>query len=528
MKNGGIMKRTRRAWLWRLIGFLVVSGVAVGLVLAIQTGGRVGGGQAVAGADTLGPRQCMFVVAGRDATADGSVLMAYNNDYYGNNAVRVEGVPRKMHKRGDTFTLYGGQSIPQPRMTYKYTKLELHYLPTQAKNVFTEGGINEHQVGVLYGSWASAYTPQVAAADPPIASGLGDELWYLILERCKTAREGMDLVEQLLNTYGSSDWCIGTLAIGDPHEVWWIEQAGGHHWAAVRVPDDAYVVEANALQIREVNLADRDNFRGSPDLVQYAESLGIYNPQTDGPFDFAKVYGMTKTLTASGNANRIWGVQSVFTPSANTQPTDPYENRHVFLTPDSKITSADLMKVMRSHYEGTPLDTTSGYTLGNPHYTKSRPLCYRTTNYSAVWQLRDWLPDDIGGVMRVAMASPCGSVFVPFYAGISDTPREFHMGDGNYDTRSAFWVFRGIDNLVSGHYGQLISMVQQTWGAWESARLAEQPSVEQKALDYYHRSPQKAERFLTDYCLDTAHDAYEAGKALTGQLQTKTVSLSKQ
>ena len=130
--------------------------------------------------------------------------------------------------------------------------------------------------------------------------------------------------------------------------------------------------------------------------------------------------------------------------------------------------------------------------------------------------------------MRVAMASPCGSVFVPFYAGISDTPREFHIGDGNYDTRSAFWVFRGIDNLVSGHYGQLISMVQQTWGAWESARLAEQPSVEQKALDYYHRSPQKAERFLTDYCLDTAHDAYEAGKALTGQLQTKTVSLSKQ
>ena len=57
-----------------------------------------------------------------------------------------------------------------------------------------------------------------------------------------------------------------------------------------------------------------------------------------------------------------------------------------------------------------------------PHDQTNRPICYKTTDYSAVWQLRDWKPDAIGGVMWVAPSRPCSSAYVPVYDSVTSVP----------------------------------------------------------------------------------------------------------
>jgi len=493
------------------------------LVLAI---GIMPGGIAFAHDDGIVPeKDCMFIAAGKDATADGSVLMAYNNDFSGNNALHLESVSRIKHKPGETFTLIAGQKIPQPRETYAYKRFKNFWEPAKAKNTFCEGGINEFQVGVLFGTWARSYNTGIAEADPTIANGFGDELWYLILERCKTAKEGVELFKWLVDNYGVGDWAIGSLAIADTNEVWVIEMSGGKHWAAQRVPDDSYIVVANALQLREIDLQDQNNFRGPDDLISFAEQVGVYDPETDGTFDFAKAYGGMEVMDPI-NRYRIWRAQSLLTPSANIQVDAPYEQCQVFLQPDEKIKPQDLMTIMRSHYEGTPQDKSDGYTLGNPHLLGGGgTLCVGTCNYSAIWQLRGNMPNDIGGVLWTAMASPCSSVYVPFYLGNKDTPEVYKIGNGLYDDKSAFWVYRGISNLISGYYGKYIGDVQSTWSKIEAQEFASQPNIEKKAMELYKKNPAQARAYLTKYSEQQAMDAYKAGIQLQKDLQLKITKL---
>ena len=70
--------------------------------------------------------QCTFVVAGRHATADGSVLMGYNNDW-----------------SADNFAYLKVVTPPDPS--------EYRYLRLLTWSTIPEGGLNEHGLAVLYG-----------------------------------------------------------------------------------------------------------------------------------------------------------------------------------------------------------------------------------------------------------------------------------------------------------------------------------------------------------------------------------------
>ncbi len=44
------------------------------------------------------------------------------------------------------------------------------------------------------------------------------------------------------------------IAFQDHDEIWWLETIGGHHWMAVKVPDDHYVAMPNQLGIDHFDL----------------------------------------------------------------------------------------------------------------------------------------------------------------------------------------------------------------------------------------------------------------------------------
>ncbi len=233
-------------------------------VLAAAAAGLGGAGRtpaAQAGPAAATSHWCNFVLAGKNATADGSVLMGYNNDWSANNYVYLQAVPGDAtHNKYVKLYTWGG--VP-------------------------EGGINEHQLGALYGT-ATDLDKSVLAADPYVKKGYGGDIWDLILQQCTTAQEAITLLGQMAQT-GFTSGAAGSFAVGDPDEAWVFELLGGHHWVAQRVPDNAFLAHPNMVTVRQVNLSDTANYRGSADLQAFAQSIGRYSPG-DGPFDVAWAY----------------------------------------------------------------------------------------------------------------------------------------------------------------------------------------------------------------------------------------------
>ena len=466
-----------------------------------------------------GEHECTMVLVGKQATVDGSVLMSYSNDWDGKGASHVIFVPRVQHKPGEVSKLSNGTEIPEADVSYSYIGNELFW----TDHATFENGINEHQVAICFGT-AVQVSPKAEEVDPLLgekAKNPGILIpWRLVLERARTAREGVDLVERLFNQYGLAE--DGSFAIADPNEIWVFQIGGGHHWAAMRVPDNGYVIYDNTFRMGEI-VCGAPDFRCSPGLVEFSAKNKLYDPAS-GPFSFKKAWGRVYTKTPPAD-RRIWRVQSLLSPGASLPPETPYFEFPLFLEPGQKISKETLMSIMRDHYEGSPLDLTDHYKAGNPHLTAERTLCVTRTQYSVVTQLRSWLPAEIGGVFWLALANPDISAYIPWYQGINETPPPFRSGMGRSDQESAYWAFKRIGVLVNAFYGQLIGQVQDTWKSFENNARAQQESVEKTALELFREDVSLARSFLTGHSNALALSAYQTAQTLLQDLETRCVEL---
>ena len=432
---------------------------------------------------------CCYVVAGKNATADGSVLMGYNNDWSAGNHTYLRVIP-----------------APNPSQ-YQYVEI-------LTKGDWPEGGINEHQLSACYGV-ATDIAKVVEQADPYVEDGWGSEMWGDILQNCRNANQAIDYFEQMANTRGFYGDAAGSFAFADDKAAWVVEVLSGHHWVAARVPDNAFYEQPNMLRIRTIDLSQRNKFRGSADLEQFAISLGRYNPSS-GPFDVAWAFGNRNKLQDAYNTHRLWGALHVVAPSLSYDPTMPYESRPVFVTPDQLLTRQTIAGVLRYHYEGTLLDPTERYALSSPHATSERTICYSTTDYGAVFQMRDWLPDPVGGIAWTALSRPCSSAFVPVYGSVTQLP-------ASWTKKAAYNDFRAVaDSLdATGTVGGMIRykyytpLVRGTYGCFEAATASAQPCVESIACAL---SGAARIGFLTDYTAQRAVEARGLAQDLIGQM----------
>jgi len=376
-----------------------------------------------------------------------------------------------------------------------------------------EGGINSKQLGQLYGS-GTDLDPAVLAADPYVKKGYDDAVWDTIMQTCSTSKQAIDLLAKDAQT-GFTVAVAGSWAIADPDEAWVFELLGGHHWVAERVPDNAVLAHPNIVVVRQVNLNDTANFRGSSDLQSFAQSIGRYDP-SQGPFDVAWAYHDRDVLQSYYNTDRLWGAYNLVAPSRGLTPTMPYATRPVYVVPDHKVTRQDIAAICRYHYEGTVIDQTAGFTLMSPHAQTNRPICYATTDHSEVWQLRSWKPNDIGGVLWLAMSRPCSSTYVPFYDSITSVPAE-------YGGRTAFNEFRDVaesldkNGTINGltRYGYYIPLVKSTYGAFEAECTSAQASTEATAAGL---SGSARAAYLTNYSAQRATQALNLAIGLPAQM----------
>ncbi len=441
---------------------------------------------------------CYSVLAGKKATVNGAVMFAHNEDDGGQQVVRWFRVPAQDHGKKEKIILHKGAKVPQVAHTVAYLWLEMPGMK------FSDGFMNEY--GVVIASDACS-----SREDKPALTrgGITWNLRRLMAERAHTAREAVKIGGALVEQYGYAS-SGRTYCIAGPREAWMLSVVNGKHWVAARIPDDQVAIIPNYYTITRVDLKDTMNFYGSPDLIEYAEKRGWYDPARDGEFSFRKVYGNPANQANHRNITREWGgLRHLSGKNYSLNDEFPFS-----FVPAKKLEVEDLMAVLRDHYEGTPLDLTDGYKKGSPHYTKERTICTASTQYGFVAELRSNMPPAMGAVMWLAPRRPCTQAFTPWFAGITRVPEDYDGGDWKQaiekhlqkDTTlyvpakaPAYFSFSAFSEGADKDYGQVIGKVRAANKKFETDIMKNMGNFEKMILPLFDSDKAKALEMLTKY-----------------------------
>ena len=515
---------------------------------------------------------CTTTIVGKEASADGSVLVSHSDDGFSDASLIY--VPAMDHPAGSSRAVYyshdsldlkpqWGASAAHRIVTadrgpgYDKTgvapSVPLGFIPqvahTYAYFDANYGIMNEHQISIGECTDKAKVHPE---PEPGKRIFYSAELSRVALERTTTAREAIRLMGEMIENfgyYGTGE----TLLVADPDEGWVMEMAGydmngtGGVWVAQRVPDDGFFVAANQFRIREIR-PDADDMLFSSNIFDIAQANSWWKPE-DGPLDFAFVYGDGEFHHPYYSLRRIWRAQSLAAPSLELSPwvDGPFTRAYPFaIRPDQKLTVATLFAIHRDNYEGTEFDLTQGPAagpFGNPTRFEGnaesaadkegkltpvtgefeRPLNIYRCVYAYVNQSRRWLPDSIGGVLWFGPDRPATSVLLPFYAGISDLPASAQRADLLKLDRGSLWTaFNYVANYAMLRYSHMIQDIRAAQKHFETNAFDKQADVEAMALSLWEQGEQKSARqLLTQYSEETTAAVLRAWWNLSETLYIK-------
>jgi len=453
---------------------------------------------------------CTNLLVTKGASKDGSTMITYSADshtLYGELYFKRGG----RHQAGafrDIVEWDTGKPLGRiPEAPVTYTRV---------------GNMNELQVVI-------AETTFGGRKDLHGPSGIVDygSLIYIALERARTAREAIEVMTGLVETYGyASDG--ESFSIADPNEVWILEMIGkgkgqtGALWVAYRLPDGTISAHANQARIRQFPQNDPKSAIFSKDLISFARAKGWFKGE-DRNFSFADTYAPLSFGALRGCEARVW---SIFNRAAKSQNISlgfvkaekGAKPMPLFVKPDQKLDVRDAMELMRDHYEGTEFDMTKdigagpyklpyrwrpmGFKIDGQDYVHERAISTQQTGFSFVSQSRSWLPDAVGGVLWFGVDDTYTTVYVPISCGVQAAPKAFAEGTANFSEfnwDSAFWTFNFVTNYTYTRWSDMIVDVQKVQREYEGRYLADQAEVDRKALEFYKKDPAQAKDYLTQY-----------------------------
>lgn len=477
------------------------------------------------------PESCTSIMVGKKASADGSVMTSHTCD--GNYRTWMEIVPARQYDKDTVVAVYDGLmhtefiadkskwvlkgTIPQVRSTYQFLNTSYPCF-------------NEKQLGI-------GETTITGRKELVNKNGMFmiEELQRLALERCTTAREAIRLMGELIKTYGYAD-SGECLTIADTQEVWHFEVFGegpdkvGGVWAAIRIPDDHVGVSANIPRISKIDRKD-PNCMASDNVFDVAKKLGYWDGKET--FSFWKAYGGGKKAFNI----REFFILNYLAPSLNLS----YDAEELPFTikPEKPVAATDVMALLRQTYEGTEWDMTQNLKVSvknretgetevitspsaNPWMIPdmvnmlngiqdSTVVRYRLVSvpqcsYSVVIQLRDWLPDAIGGVTWLSFDNPGQSPRIPIFCGSTVLPECFGIcGQHRFREDAVVWKYRQANKLATVRWGLTRDKMNGSIVYFEEKGQRELPFVEATYQQIREKEGEEAARaFLTGYTNDFA------------------------
>ena len=473
---------------------------------------------------------CTNFLVGKDASVDGSTMISYAADsysfygflHYSPAADYPEGAVREV-KDWDTGKPLC--TIPQVAHTYKVV-----------------GNMNEHQLTIGETTWGGR---------PELEIGEGIDygsLIYIALERCKTAREAIKCMTDLVAEHGYAS-SGETFSIADPNEVWLMELIGkgkvekGAVWVATRVPDDCIAAHANQARFTTINFKDKANWMWSKDVVKFARKQGYYTGKKDEDFNFQEAYAPYDFSGLYVCEARVWSFFRKFSNDMDkyfdfasgktfVETGGEYagERMPLYIKPNHKVSAQELKDCMRDQYEGTPLDITQGpdagpwnsklrygslgFQLDSVQYWFERPIATQQTAWSFVAQMRGYEAAKAGGILWFGVDDAASTVYVPMYSTINEVPECFKEGNGdmyNYSPTSAWWTYNIVANWAYTKYSAMMPDIKKVQSAWEDKFNSQVEAIDAQVANM---DAAQAAAFLTKYSVSQAQESTAAWKDL--------------
>ena len=473
---------------------------------------------------------CTNFLVGKDASVDGSTMISYAADSYAlygylHFAPAADHAPGAMREVNDWDTGKPLCSIPQVPHTYNVV-----------------GNMNEHQLTIGETTWGGR---------PELEIGEGIDygsLMYIALERCKTAREAIKCMTDLVAEYGYAS-SGESFSIADLNEVWMMELIGkgkvekGAVWVATRIPDDCIAAHANQARITTINFKDKENWMWSKDVVKFARKQGYFTGKKDEDFNFQEAYAPYDFSGLYVCEARVWSFFRKFsndmeqyydfaTGKTFVETGGKYagERMPLYIKPNHKVSAQELKDCMRDQYEGTPLDITQGpdagpwnsklrygslgFQLDSVQYWFERPIATQQTGWSFVAQMRGYESAKAGGILWFGVDDAASSLYVPMYSKINAVPECYAEGNGDmytYSPTSAWWTYNIVANWAYTKYSAMMPDIKKVQAAWEDKFNAQVAVVDNAVAEL---NAEEATEWLTKYSIMQAEESTAAWKEL--------------
>ena len=481
------------------------------------------------------PLSCTSIMVGKKASADGSVITSHTCDSWYRTWMTVR--PAADYKEGEMENIYDG-------------RMHTEWVEDMSK-VVVKGQIPQvsHTYRVLDTSYPCLNEKQLGMGETTISGRdtlrnkngmfMIEELQRVALERCTTAREAIKLMGELVKQYGYGD-SGECLTIADTKEVWIFEIFGegpdkiGGVWAAQRIQDDEVAVSANIPRISTLNLKDKNNYMASDNVFDVAKKLGLWDGKE--PFKFWKAYGGPNYSGDWKNySTREFFIYTSLAPSLGL--TEDMEEMPLGVKPEKLVTVEEVARLLGSYYEGTEKDLSGRLkvaqrnrktgemdtivspvanpwmrsdeialyaALGDDKMKWTRTVAVPQCAYSTIIQLRDWLPDAVGGVVWMSLDNPGESPRFPIFCGTASLPGVLKVcGNHRYRDDSALWHYRQTNKLATVRWGTCRKTLEPARDYFLKKGLRELPFVEETYKSILDKDGnEEAEAFLTNYTAD--------------------------
>ena len=484
---------------------------------------------------------CTNLIVTKGASKDGSVMVTYSADshqlygelYFWPAATWAEGTMLKIYE-WDSGRYMG--EIPQAPVTYSVT-----------------GNMNEYQL--LIGETTFGGRREFNDRNGIMDYG---SLIYVTLQRCKTAREAIAMIDHLMQTYGYGSGGE-SFTIADPDEVWIMEVIAkaprmvegvnvnkGAVWVAKRIPDGYISAHANQARITTIDFNDPSNCLYSPDVISHAREMGIFSGK-DKEFSFSDTYNPVDFGGARFCDARVWAFFNKYNDGMGKYLD--YAMGHnlsnrmpLYVKPKVKLSVKDLADMMRDHFDGTPLDMTCDIGAGGnalPYrwrpltfevdgksYVNERAIVTQQTGWWFVGQCRSDLPRNLGGLYWFGVDDAGTSALIPIYSASQRVPHCLEVGNGSmleYSETSLFWIFNRVAQFAYLRYNEIGAEVREVVDAWENSMIAKTALADRVAVELYKESPEAAREYLTDFSVQTAQALLEKWVGLDKYLMVKYI-----
>ncbi len=425
------------------------------------------------------------IIAGKNATAEKSVLIAHNknsiksNPYVYINKFKREDFDRKVKSKADRY---------QWKFPAGFIQIQIN----RGKYASGSSFMNEYGV-VMAANFCASRENRLSVSE----GGIGHYLMKIVIKKARTAREAVAMAGGLIAKYGFTDSGMN-YAIADASEGWFLHVVKGRRWIARRIPDNEVAVISNRFTIDKVDLKSEKEYMGSKDIISYAKNRGWLKKRAK-KFNFAKTYGAKKSQESMGNILRQWRATNLL-----SRHKYQIEDQLPFsFIPRRVVKVTDLFEVLRDHYEGTEYDLTDGYKKGSPNATKNKTICSLHTQYAFVGDLKSDLPRELNHTLWIALKRPDTNAFSPIYYFTNPIPSGYSSQELTHSDlkqkKGAFVYFSELSRLVDQKYGERIKKTKKKWRSFEKYAIKQIYKRRKEFIYILKKNPLVGKKIITNF-----------------------------